>query len=162
MTFDNCDLLASGRVPEPNVRSSLAVARSWRPLIVSGHIPIDPAMVASQNGTRTGCLGARPPAEVRGVGAVAVAGNSKLESLSNAERRSPVSAGSREGLGSEADRLLAASGGGGGGIVRSEDQARQFGVEQVGLVGQQVVDESGSVAVTWQGPQQVGCDVSQC
>ena len=82
-----------------------------------------------------------------------------IQRLGNAKQSRAIGWRGGNGLGGQTEKPNPAAGGRGGGAVGDPDQAAQVGLQQVGIVSEQLVDQTSGVRVSGQEAQQVARDV---
>ena len=78
----------------------------------------------------------------------AIAATKGFESFSDAEQRRALGRGSGDGLRGKAQQPGPPPSSRGGGVIGVLEQLAQVGVQQVGVVGEQIIDQSAGVRVT--------------
>ena len=116
----------------------------------------DPALVAFQGGALAAGLDRGPQGPVRALpAAVAVTGAQVVEGLGDTEQRGPIRRARGDRPRGQPQQLSPAAPRRRAGPVGGLDQPPQIGVQQVGIVAEQVIDQPGGGGVAGQRAQQV-------
>ena len=149
-------LLAGGGVPDPH-RAVVAAAGQQLPAVDGdrAHRP-DPALVAFQGGAFASRPDRSPLSPVGGFPAVgAVGGAQVIQRLGDAEQSRTLARKGGDGLGSQAQQPGTAAPACRGSMLSGLHEPPQVGMQQVRVIGEQIIDQPGSLRVARQGAQQV-------
>ncbi len=159
MAFQDGALLAGGRVPDPH--RPVVAAAGQQVLAVHGDRAhrVDPVLVAFQDGALASRPHSSPPSHVWGFPDIGAVGSAQvIERLGDAEQGCTLARRGDDGLGGQLQQPSASAPCRRGSVLGDLHQPPKVGMQQVSVVGEQVIDQPGSLGVAGKRAQQVTGD----